>query len=223
MLAKSKQLRLLAFATSLLLALLAGEVLSRILLPPDFGQPRKSDERNMVYTHDSELGWYAVPNATYTFERSRPITIRYNSLGLQDIEFDPNDERKRLLFLGDSYVWGFDVKVSERFTDILRSSLQSWQIVNAGISGYGTDQELLLLRGLAPILKPDHVFVMFCKNDRDDNTHNVRRRGYYKPYFVLENGRLVKKGTPVPLSVNQSSHLGMLAHSKLYLFLSFFG
>jgi hypothetical protein len=75
-------------------------------------------------------------------------------------------------------------------------------IVNAGVSGYGTDQTWLLLQRLWDTIKPDIVVLMFCSlNDRADNTRNVRYDDYYKPYFDTgPDGALVLKGEPVPKS-----------------------
>ena len=80
-----------------------------------------------------------------------------------------------------------------------RSGAPNHRIVNAGVSGYGTDQELLLLRRLWDRIKPDVVVLMVCvDNDRKDNTANTRQDGPYKPYFDLAHGAF--KGIPVPWS-----------------------
>ena len=69
----------------------------------------------------------------------------------------------------------------------------------AGVSGFGTDQEYLLLQKLWPKVKPAVVVLIFCTdNDRDDNRSNIRYEGYQKPYFMLTaQGSLVLAGQPV--------------------------
>jgi hypothetical protein len=108
-----------------------------------------------------------------------------------------------LLFLGDSYVWGVDAEAGERFTDILRGELPEFQTVNAGVSGYGTDQEYLWLQRIWPSVHPSVVVLFFCTdNDRLDNTSNLRYDRYRKSYFVIgADGALVLKGQPVPKSL----------------------
>jgi hypothetical protein len=71
------------------------------------------------------------------------------------------------------------------------------------VSGYGTDQELLLLRRELSHLDtkrvPTTVVVTFYLNDLIDNVSKVRS-GYAKPYFTLdEHDRLTLAGQPVPL------------------------
>jgi hypothetical protein len=107
-----------------------------------------------------------------------------------------------MLFIGDSFVWGVDAEANERFTDLLRSRLSSTAIVNAGVSGYGTDQEYLLLQRIWPTFQPAVVVLIFCTaNDRLDNGTNVRYDGYQKPYFATAtDGTLMLRGQPVPKS-----------------------
>ena len=68
-----------------------------------------------------------------------------------------------------------------------------------GISGYGTDQELLLLKKWYPKYKPKHVILLVHSNDDPDNETNLRYT-YYKPYFINTKKKIVSKGIPVPKS-----------------------
>ena len=156
-------------------------------------------ERTIGYRHDSELGWAPVPNSEFTVTAERLIHVKHNSLGLRDIE--PGASAKpKILFVGDSFVWGNDVEAEERFTDLLRKRLPAYDIVNAGIYGYGTDQEYLWLKSLSDHIEPAVVVLMFTVvNDRWDNISNVRYDGYFKPYFsTAPDGSLRLSGQPVP-------------------------
>jgi len=106
------------------------------------------------------------------------------------------------MFLGDSFVWGLDAEADEMFTALLRKRVSGFKIMAAGMSGFGTDQEYLLLQRLWAKVKPAVVVLMFCtQNDRLDNSTNIRYEHYYKPYFVTApDGSLVLKGQPVPES-----------------------
>ena len=160
-----------------------------------------SSERSLAYRYDAELGWAPVPNSSAVVTNARTFHLQHNSLGFRDIEFK-RDGRPTALILGDSFVWGVDAEANERFTDLLRSRLPDLNIVNAGVSGYGTDQEYLLLQRLWPTIQPALVVLIFCTdNDRLDNATNIRYDGYQKPYFATAaNGELVLRGQPVPLS-----------------------
>src|SRR5262245_51465571 len=122
---------------------------------------RLEDSSSLGYQHDAEIGWSPIPNSVVSPSMPRTITIRHNSLGLRNDEL-PADSRPTILFLGDSFVWGYNVEDSERFTELLRPELPDYRIVNAGVAGYGTDQAYLLARRIWEAVKPDVVVLMFC-------------------------------------------------------------
>jgi hypothetical protein len=157
--------------------------------------------RMLLFRYDAELGWAGIPDAASPFTGSRTIDVRNNSLGLRDIEPDAV-ARSRVLIIGDSFVWGYDVEADERFTELLRRELPGAQIVNAGVLGYGTDQEYLLLKRISSALKPNAVVLIFTnQNDRSENRVNMNDGGYYKPYLVrAPDGAWRFAGQPVPLS-----------------------
>jgi lysophospholipase L1-like esterase len=151
-----------------------------------------------IYNYDAELGWFPVPNSDVSFTGMRTIRVRHNSLGLRDIEHDTTP-KPTIAFIGDSFVWGYDVEQNERFTEVLRAKMPQQRIVNAGVTAYGTDQEYLLLRRLWDRIKPDVVVLTVCvDNDRKDNTTNTRQDGPYKPYFDISQGAF--EGIPAPWS-----------------------
>src|SRR6476660_6554333 len=124
-------------------------------------------DESLHYDHDPELGWAPVPGDN----SARGPT---NSLGLRDEEAG-SVEKPTILFIGDSLVYGGEVSTTERFTDRLRDELPAWRIVNAGVVGYGTDQQLLWQQRLWPSIKPKVVILIVCvSNDRDDNSTNSR-------------------------------------------------
>ncbi len=182
------------------IATLAGlEIFLRVA---DFRELREGvNERSLSYRYDAELGWAPVPGSSSTVTNIRTIHVQHNSLGLRDIEFSL-DAKPTIMFLGDSFVWGLDAEVEERFTELLRARISGHKIVAAGVSGYGTDQEYLLLQRLWPKIQPAVVVLIFCtKNDRLDNSTNIRYEGYQKPYFTIaQDGSLVLEGQPVPTS-----------------------
>jgi len=179
---------------SLLLSLSIAEVALRLLRR----FPGPIDERNTVYHYDSYLGWIPNPFMEGICRGHRVVHVKHNSLGFRDREHHLK-KVPSLAVIGDSYVYGYDVEQDECFTELVQKKMPSWDIVNMGISGYGTDQEYLLLRRFLPIMKPDKVLLVFSPNDVDDNRMN-RRYGYYKPYFTAHNGHLNLQGVPVPRS-----------------------
>lgn len=157
-----------------------------------------NDEKNLAYSHDATLGWFPEKNSQKIFQASKKISVHHNGRGFRDInESQASTDKPKIAFIGDSFVWGFDVEEGRRFTDLLRSELPDHEVLNWGVSGYGTDQEYLLLQREWPKDRPETVFLVFSGNDRMDNSSD-RAYGYFKPYFQKEGDSLFLKGVPVP-------------------------
>lgn len=191
-------LRLVAIQVALLIGtLVAIEIALRVINPAYL---RLNDWDVLNYRHDAELGWTPIPNTETVVGLPRPITMKNNSLGLRDIEF-VRGPKPAILVLGDSNVWGYNVVDGERFTELLRAALPGHAVVNAGVAGYGTDQEYLLLQRLWDKIEPKIVVLIFCvENDRQDNSSNARYLSY-KPYLAVQaDGTAQFRGQPVPQS-----------------------
>ena len=206
---------LLLSAASLLITLIIAEVALRSALGQELAIIES--ERTLAYQHDEDLGWFPIPNSEHQFELTTSINLKHNSRGFRDIEHEL-DDKPTILFLGDSFTWGYDVEAEERFTDIIRDSLPDWNVFNLGISGYGTDQQYLLLQKHIDYYQPDKVVFIYCQdNDRLDNTMNIRYVNYYKPYFLMENDSLVLHGKPAPeSSLQYLAKRPLLSKSYIY-------
>jgi len=195
-----KSLRSLgAAAVMTIVTLGALEIILRVV---DLRELREGvSERSLSYQYDADLGWMPIPGSSSVVTNARAVHARHNSLGLRDDEFTL-DAKPTIVFLGDSFVWGLDAEAGERFSELLKPRIPDYKILAAGVSGYGTDQEYLLLQKLWPRVKPAVVVLIFCTdNDRADNSTNIRYEGYQKPYFVTgADGTLELAGQPVPKS-----------------------
>ena len=173
----------------------------------------RDDERTAFYAHHDTLGWFPVPGSEGVFEVTNQIYVSHNERGFRDEEHLVKDTQ-RMIVIGDSFVWGFNVEQPDRFTEHLDSLLPGWVNYNLGVSGYGTDQEYLILHKHIEFYKPDVVLLVYCTdNDKLDTTTNFRYRGYYKSYFEEnEFGELELKGVPVP----KGYRYHVKANKKLY-------
>ena len=115
------------------------------------------------YIYDSQLGWRNIPNwnAT-TFDQ--PLSI--NSRGLRDREYSLRKPANtiRILVLGDSYTWGYGVGNEQVYTEVMEDELlkdTGSQVLNCGVSGWGTDQQYLFLKDEGFAYQPDIVVVCF--------------------------------------------------------------
>jgi hypothetical protein len=178
------------YAVIVIVNLLALEVFLRLV---DLRELRIFPEAaRQPVEHDAELGWAPVPNKVQSAD------IRINSIGLRDVELEPAG-KPTVAFVGDSFVFGLGVKAEQRFTDLLRRDLPEMRVVNVGVAGYGTDQELLLLKRLWPKLEPRVVVLIVCvDNDHEDNSRNARHGRHFKPYLVKAGDTWRFEGLPVP-------------------------
>ncbi len=137
--------------------------------------------------------------------KNNEIWLKNNSKGFRDIEHsDINDNRKAIVFLGDSFTWGYEVAFDEMFVNLLRSKISEYQLFNLSHRGYGTDQELLTFNNWKYEKPVKWVILMFCENDVKDNGSSFRY-DRSKPFFKLVDNELALTGIPVPKHENWSS------------------
>ena len=161
-----------------------------------------------VWVYDRTKGWFHQPHTSGQSHLGGPDlgVIEINSLGLRDreIAIEKPDGVKRILVLGDSYVFGVGVDRSHVFSTRLEelldaSSAQRFEVINMGVSGYSTDQEYLLFRELGKALDPDLIILVVCDNDHFGNSTDFIYFKYYKPYFTMdERGNLKLENREVP-------------------------
>jgi lysophospholipase L1-like esterase len=166
----------------------------------------------LFWRYDPVLGWAHQPSQSGTYVGPKPFPIEFharvgiNSLGLRGPELtDVPPGGLRVLFLGDSIVAGFEVDDDKTFAALLQDKLTAElgapvQTANAGVRGYGTDQEYLSYREAGRRLHPDLVVLQVTYNDLEDNTTLHRaRRPFGKAAFALKDGgALALTSSPVP-------------------------
>lgn len=154
---------------------------------------------NPLYSfHQSEptLGWIGVPEIRQRFVREDfDALIEHTAAGFRRPDPPvPEGAPKNVLVLGDSFVWGWGVGQGEVFTDGLQRRLGSGVAVhNRGVNGFGTSQQLLLLRLELDRRQYDEVLLLFIDNDFADNLSSKKGR---RPYFELDGDRLVPQNQP---------------------------
>jgi hypothetical protein len=165
-----RRAQLLTAAAATLLALVACEAALRGPLRPTLATSRSRDwqvqTRAMhakLHRADPELVY--VPRPDTTAEAPHGL-IRHNHLGLRDDEEVSGEGRRRIVVLGDSLVWGDLLSLEETLPVQLAAALgDDSEVLNLGVSGYATWQELGWYRRLGRALKPDVVVVVYCLND----------------------------------------------------------
>jgi hypothetical protein len=205
---------------SCILVLVAAELAARIFRPR--WAPVRT-ERVDFWQYDPLLGWSQKPGRQGVMRHiDFSIGISINSQGLRDKEYPvQRTGKKRMLVIGDSYAWGFGVDQNRCFSKLLEADHADWEIINAGVSGYSTDQEFLYLREHGMKFRPDIVLLEFYSNDFEDN-NSPEDSWYFKPYFVEENGALVLRNNPVP-GATLRQRADRLLYGRTYLLQIIYG
>ena len=190
--------RLAAVLISFAIVALLVEVALR-LLAPHLGVA--VNEKSRFYRFDHELGWAPIENITWG-EKGDDF-VHQNQFGLRgpdDMQLKRTSGGKRTLVLGDSYVWGVGVSQEELFTTAEVHETNE-ELINCGVSGYGTDQEYLfyLLRGQK--FDVDQVVVAFTLYNDVENNLAPKQYSYLKPYFTLNGDQLVLHDDHVRYSI----------------------
>jgi hypothetical protein len=173
---KERTFILLSLLIGLLLALGAAEIILRIVFPQfGYGYPRGQ------FLPDADVGYRYKPNFTggYLTKQEFSTSVWTNSLGFRDREREmaKAPDTYRILSIGDSFTWGaYGVEADETFSAILEKMLnttypeRSFEVLNMGVFGYGTDNELRFYRKEGVKYAPDCVLVnFFIGNDFYDN------------------------------------------------------
>ncbi len=199
-----------------LVAVLAAELVLRTVdTIPEVANPLYS-----FHTSDPVLGWRGKPDVRMRFRRPDfDALIEHGPDGWRrpDPPPPPNPAR-RVLFLGDSFTWGWGVSQGEVFTDRLQERLlPSVAVYNRGVNAFGTAQEYLLLQRELAERRYDVVAVMFFQNDVLDDVTAKRGR---RPLFELDGDALVPRNQPPRPLMNPLQRL-FKDHSRAFQLLNF--
>ena len=155
----------------------------------------------VFYTPDPERGWALPAGRTGWFREEGESYVRINSDGLIDREHSkakPPDTF-RIAVLGDSFTEAMQLPRRDNYCSVMERELnrceafqgKKVEVINFGVGGYTTSQELFTLRDHAWSYSPDWVVLDVCwGNDVEENSP-VLDEFPYRPYFVYRGNSLV--------------------------------
>ena len=151
------------------------------------------------YSLDQSRGYALRPQIEGWYRKEGEAYVRINSDGLRDQEHSlakPQDTL-RIAVLGDSYPEALSVSMEEAFWAVMERKLRECEsfpgkrieVINFGVSGYSTAQELLTLREEVWKYSPDLVLLaVTTNNDITDNSRELKKIDI--PYFVYKDNHL---------------------------------
>ena len=168
---------------------------------------------------DDVLGWTLKPGRYWVKppHSYKKHEVYVNEFGLRDIERDelPPETERQLIILGDSFTYGSLVGTEDIFpthmNDILNDQhVDRYSVINTGVPGYGSAQQLLLLKKLSNAgITADAYLLMLFTNDILDNlrlNYDDLTTNSSQPGYVLDNaGTLDLKYYPQLRTGNEST------------------
>lgn len=173
--------RLILLAATLLIGLVLAEFVFRIHICAKYrntvGQYRSNQ---WILLPDNPRQYAFIPGITgtlkYLEDTSQSFSYHINDQGFRGrmIPCDMTTDIKHVLFIGDSYTFGWALNEREKmFSSVVEGLLNQDRettavlTFNAGIPGYNTVQELALLNEMSQRHRFDHVVLGYVMNDAE--------------------------------------------------------
>ena len=186
---------------SILLVFLASELYIRLAMPRYMWE---SHDPMQDWQIDVRLGWTQKPLLHAVMRDPRdgePILFESNQDGVMPVwvKRSKKSGTLRIMLFGDSTVVGRSARQEGRITVLLERLVSSRgiraEVINAGVEGYSTDQELIRMQALVPVYKPDIVACCVTLNDLRANVAS-EQYGLAKPVFILTQNKELRYVPP---------------------------
>ncbi|MDB4476552.1 SGNH/GDSL hydrolase family protein [bacterium] len=211
----AKIFTLALLTASLLIGLMIAELFFRFFKNQEWqAEKNRWDHALYMMLENNSLEYSLRPGVSRENKIPDSETIwhyRINSDGFRDNEFSTKDARQRVLFIGDSYTFGWGVNQEDILSHLVKSELAAEPYLidlntyNLGVPGYNTVQEAALLEEAMVKYRPDLIVLGFVMNDAKPQ-HTVPRQptfhyGYATSWLLAETlalfNRYLFDGEPI--------------------------
>ena len=148
------------------------------------------------YRPDPQLGWTLRPHPQGWFAKEGRAFVRINSAGLRDREhsLDKPDDTFRIAVLGDEHSEAMQVELHQAWWSRLGQELvgcsvaqgKQVEVLNFGVTSYGTAQELAMLETVAMRYQPDLVLLQFTPANDPQNNSFALAQEKERPFYRLD-------------------------------------
>jgi len=147
--------------------------------------------------HDDKIIFDLKPNLDVIFQRAQ---VQTNSCGMREPErsIPKPFGTYRIALLGDSFTFGWGVRQNETFAQRLEDNLNrisqgnpKFEVLNFGVPGYSTFQEVARFKEFGLEFSPDEVLVFFVQNDFELPFYV---RDIYRPGTILSSTEFLRLG-----------------------------
>jgi hypothetical protein len=168
--------------------------------------PPRKETRARFYEHDPDLGYRHKPSVKVEVRKKHGGGVLYDVSYTTDkysrrITVPKNDGEKALIFMGCSYTFGSGVNDDQTLPSQVAALMPEYQVVNYGQDGIGAQHICELLRtkaihtqGIAKKAAVIYAFLHVHIRRAIGVEPITRAFGKNFPWYLLEDGKLVRKG-----------------------------
>lgn len=216
--------RILLVISSLVISLLVAEGIirqffgDRIVLFPRFHDTASYGKYTIRRLRPNTTFWHRSVDGSWKF-----VTNSKGFRSDREYSYGKPTGALRVISLGDSHTQGFECDQDKTYSSVIERFLGTRgvkaEVINAGVSGFGTAEALVFLENEGIKYSPDVVVLGFFANDADDNLK--------ADLFRLENGALVENkyehapGARVSSLINRIAPLRWLSQNSYTYSLAF--
>jgi hypothetical protein len=205
--------RLFGICVTLLVSVFIATVIGEVALrATGFSSP-------IWWQPDEQLGWKLRPGAKGWFTGEGRGYVQVSPAGYRDRTHDVAKPKHtyRVAVLGDSFAEAMQVDFKATFWWQLQEKLAACapqgrevEVMNFGVSGYGTAQEALALEGAAIKYQPDLVLLAFTNgNDLADNSPKLAIKKD-QPFYRLDGAKNLRLDASFAQTESYQSHVSPL-------------
>jgi hypothetical protein len=170
---------------------------------------------------DDKIIYRLRPNLDAMFQG---VPLKTNSCGMRGPEVTPGKAPGvyRIALLGDSFTFGWGVEQSQIFAQVLEDNLNKLantktkvEVLNFGVPGYSTFQEVNSFINYGSEFEPDAVLVFFIENDF---ALPFYVRDVYNPGQVIQSSsflRLLRSAADAEMQEHQTALRGLDPNTSL--------
>jgi hypothetical protein len=123
-----------------------------------------SIDHGHLFATDAVLGYRLLPGDYRITERFdnliHAFSIEINDQGRRVTSYSPVHAPTRILFTGDSSIFGLGLDDEETVAWLLQTRLPNYEVVNLSVSSYSTIQALLQLQRMEPKVGKDDIVLL---------------------------------------------------------------
>jgi lysophospholipase L1-like esterase len=133
-----------------------------------------------VCTYDPYTGYFNKPNLRYHIKKNGyDFYYDTDKDGIRGSRRPLEKKNEyRILVLGDSCTYGFGINSNRTYSALLEDKLikkyrRNIRVINAGVPGFDTKQEVAYLKHYGMKYRPDLVVIAFMNNDLEGNLFSI--------------------------------------------------